>query len=224
MDKQSLSEKYDKIISLGCNCFIKFYLKHIEYEQETYFFDYIGCPMWSVYELIKNDFSNLFNLNEYKNEYTIMGLPQIVTNSRYNLKFKHDLSVVKSKFDNEFSDFKEKYTRRIKRFRDLLMSSENVLFIRFEETKENRIIKQAYKEQNKISELEYIKLFSKFLRSHFPELKFEIVFISKSWNDSVDEENNITTIREIPKNKISDYKVAGSQIEELLNNKFYCYK
>ena len=92
------------------------------------------------------------------------------------------------------------------------MSSENVLFIRFEETKENRIIKQAYKEQNKISELEYIKLFSKFLRSHFPELKFEIVFISKSWNDSVDEENNITTIREMPKNKISDYKVADHRL------------
>jgi hypothetical protein len=82
----------------------------------------------------------------------------------------------------------------------------------------------TFKFSNIISNTYLKKLFSKFLRSHFPELKFEIVFISKSWNDSVDEENNITTIREMPKNKISDYKVAGSQIEELLNNKFYCYK
>ena len=89
-----LSEKYDKIISLGCNCFIKFFLKHIEYEQETHFFDYIGCPMWSVHELIKNNFSDVFNIEEYKNEYTLIGLPKIVTNSRYNLKFKHDSVVL----------------------------------------------------------------------------------------------------------------------------------
>lgn len=210
-----LSQKYDKIISLGSNCFIKIFLRHIKCEQETHFFDYIGCPMWSVYELIKNDFSDVFNIEEYRNEYTLIGLPKMVTNSRYNLKFNHDLS--NFKFTDQFSEFKEKYKRRIKRFMDLLMSSENILFMRFEETKENRIIKEKYNEKNKISELEYIKLFSKFLRSNYPELKFKIIFISKTWFDNVDEENNIVTINEI--NKIHDYKIAGRQIEELLNNK-----
>lgn len=213
-----LSEKYDKIISLGCNCFIKFFLKHIEYEQETHFFDYIGCPMWSVHELIKNNFSDVFNIEEYKNEYTLIGLPKIVTNSRYNLKFKHDLSTTK-KIEDQFSEFKEKYSRRIKKFQDLLMSSDNILFMRFEETKENRIINQKYNEQNKISELDYIKLLSNFLRSSYPELKFKIIFISKTWFDNVDEENNIITIGEMNKNKIHDYKIAGRQIEELLINK-----
>lgn len=212
-----LSEKYDKIISLGSNCYIKLFLNHIQYEQETHFFDYIGSSMWSVCELIKNNFSDVFNTEDYKNEYTIIGLPKMVTNSRYNLKFRHDLST--DKFVSQFTEFKEKYIRRIKRFQDLLMSSENILFMRFEETKENRIVNEKYNEQNKISELEYIKLFSKFLRSNYPELKFKIIFISKTWFDNVDEENNITTIHEMKKNKIDDYKIAGRQIEELLNNK-----
>jgi len=215
-----LNGKYDKIISLGSNCFIKFYLRHIKYEQETHFFDYIGSPMWSVYELVKNGFSDVFNIDEYKNEYTIIGQPEIVTNSRYNLKFKHDLSTDKFKFLDQFDEFREKYIRRIERFQDLLTkSSESVLFMRFEEMMENRIVNCSYKEQNKISEYEYIKLFSQHLRSNFPQLKFKIIFISKTRNDEVDDENNIVTIREIATNKITNYLSAGRLIKELLNNK-----
>ena len=217
MNNQLLTEKYDKVISIGYNCFIKIYLRHIKHEQETHFFDYIGSPMWSVYELVKNGFTDLFNIDEYKNEYTIIGQPEIVTNSRYNLKFKHDLSA--DKFLDEFEEFKDKYSRRIKRFHDLLMSSERVLFMRFEEIKKNRIVNCAYSEQNKISEYEYIKLFSKYLRSNFPQLKFKIIFISKTRNDEVDDENNIVTIREIATNKITNYLSAGRLIKELLNNK-----
>lgn len=217
-----LNEKYDKVISLGSNCFIKFYIRHIKHEQETHFFDYIGSPMWSVYELVKNGFSDVFNIDEYKNEYTIIGQSEIVTNSRYNLKFKHDLSTDKFKFLVQFDEFKEKYSRRIKRFQDLLMStSESVLFMRFEEMKKNRIVNCEYNEQNKISEYEYIKLFSQYLRINFPELKFKIIFISKTKNDDVDDENNIITIREIETSKITNYLSAGRLIKELLNNKLF---
>jgi len=176
--------------------------------------------MWSVYELVKNGFSDVFNIDEYKNEYTIIGQPEIVTNSRYNLKFKHDLSTDKFKFLDQFDEFREKYIRRIERFQDLLTkSSESVLFMRFEEMMENRIVSCSYKEQNKISEYEYIKLFSKHLRINFPQLKFKIIFISKTRNDEVDDENNIVTIREIATNKITNYLSAGRLIKELLNNK-----
>ena len=91
--------------------------------------------------------------------------------------------------------------------------------MRFEEMKKNRIVNYSYKEQNKISEYEYIKLFSKYLRSNFPQLKFKIIFISKTRNDEVDDENNIITIREIATNKITNYLSAGRLIKELLNNK-----
>jgi len=209
-------KKYDKIISLGSNCYVKFFLKHINYEQETYFFDNIGSPMWSVCDLINNNFDDVLNFNDYNSEMIIKGSARIATNKKYNLKFKHDLRDLRGGCNGvEFVKFKETYNRRIKRFQDLLLSEHNVLFIRFEEIKENRIINKSYDEKNKISELEYIKLFSEFITTNFPNLKFKIVFISKTWGNKVDETNKIVIIKEVQ--KINDYKMAGNQIKDLLN-------
>jgi hypothetical protein len=83
--------------------------------------------------------------------------------------------------------------------------------------KENRIINQSFNEKNKISELEYIKLFSLFITSNFPNLKFKILFISKTYPDNVDEENKIVIIKEVQ--KIDDYRIAGGKITDLLNSK-----
>ena len=211
-------KKYDKIISLGSNCYIKFFLKHIKYEQETFFFDNIGSPMWSVCELIKNNFDDVLNFNDYNSEMINKGCARIVTNTKYNLKFKHDLRDLRTGSNGvEFVKFKETYDRRIKRFQDLLSSSEdNVLFIRFEEIKENRMINKSYDEKNKISELEYIKLFSEFITSNFPNLKFKIVFISKTWGNKVDEKNKVVIIKEVQ--KINDYKMSSIQIADLLSH------
>jgi hypothetical protein len=215
---EELKKKYDKIISLGSNCYLKFFLNHIKYSQETYFFDYLGSPMWSVYELIKNNFDDVFNFDDYSSELIIKGHPRISTNMKYNLKFKHSLYDLKTgRNGREFVKFKETYERRIKRFQELLSSSDNVLFIRFEEMKENRIINQSFNEKNKISELEYIKLFSLFITSNFPNLKFKILFISKTYPDNVDEENKIVIIKEVQ--KIDDYRIAGGKITDLLNSK-----
>lgn len=209
-------KKYDKIISLGSNCYVKFFLKHIKYDQETYFFDNIGSPMWSVCELIKHNFEDVLNFNDYNSEIINKGCARIVTNTKYNLKFKHDLRDLRAGCDGvEFVKFKETYNRRIKRFQDLLSSEDNVLFIRFEEMKENRIINTSYIDKNKISELEYIKLFSEFITTNFPNLKFKIVFISKTWGNKVDEKNKIVIIKEVQ--KINDYKMSGNQIKDLLN-------
>lgn len=209
-------KKYDKIISLGSNCYVKFFLKHIKYEQETFFFDNIGSPMWSVCELINNDFDDVLNFNDYNSEIIIKGYARIVTNKKYNLKFKHDLRDLTTGCNGvEFLKFKETYDRRIKRFQDLLSSEDNVLFIRFEEIKENRMINKSYDEKNKISELEYIKLFSEFITTNFPNLKFKIIFISKTWGNKVDETNKIVIVKEVQ--KINDYKISSIQIADLLN-------
>ena len=100
-------KKYDKIISLGSNCYVKFFLKHIKYDQETYFFDNIGSPMWSVCELIKHNFEDVLNFNDYNSEIINKGCARIVTNTKYNLKFKHDLRDLRAGCDGvEFVKFK----------------------------------------------------------------------------------------------------------------------
>jgi hypothetical protein len=216
---EQLKQKYDKIISIGSNCYIKIFLDYIKQQQETHFFDNIGSPMWSVYELLKNDFEDVFNFDDYSPELIMKGGSRIFTNTKYDLKFKHDLRETEMKNGKGgmgFLNFKEKYERRIKRFRDLLSSSNRILFIRFEEIRENRIVKICYNEKNRISELEYIKLFSEFLKTNFNDLKFNIVFISKNSKSNVDETYNIITIQENKKDKIKDYKMVGGQIENLL--------
>ena len=79
-----------KIISLGSNCFIKLFLNDINYKEETYFFDYIGTSMWSINELIENNFNDLFNKDKFeKKQILFLGKDKYIY--QYYLRFKHDV-------------------------------------------------------------------------------------------------------------------------------------
>ncbi len=80
-----------KVISLGYNCFIKKYMNDNNIKQETNLYDYIGVSMWSINELLLNDFSNLYDINDYK-KYKIFTNDSYITiiNERYYLRFPHE--------------------------------------------------------------------------------------------------------------------------------------
>jgi len=196
-----------KILSLGYNCFIKKYINDIGISQETNLFDYIGTSMWTINKLFENDFIDLFNIDEYENIQILKDGEKVITNKRYYIRFMHDFKNLQNGNDRKlllnndnkkfimntlinynimdemkkrFNSFKETYIRRINRLKNILNTEKNILFIRFEEPQENRIIYNEYKENFKKLELEYIKDFSNIIKLQYPNLNFKIIYISNT--------------------------------------------
>lgn len=210
----SILKKYNgKIISLGSNCYVKIFLNDIlKYKDETQFFDYIGSSMWSINELIKNNFDNLFNIDNFeKKQILYSGDKYIFTNNQYYLRFKHDIkqNYYSSNNDlkkNDFIELEKKYNRRKERFIKLLNNDDdNILFIRYEEDNFNRVL--YYTDKKK--EIEYIKEFIKLIKK-----KVLFIFLSHTTTDETNiDDNNILIIKIEP---IRIWTEAGDKINNIL--------
>jgi hypothetical protein len=185
---------FNKILSLGSNCYVKMFLGSIKYSSETNFFDYIGSSMWSINELLKNDFNELFEggMNNFeKKKIMNTGDKYILTHKKYHLRFKHEF---KQKFNipindkinlEDFNKTKEKYERRKERLYEILNDKQTLLFIRYEEDFKNKVI---YYEDKK-SEIEYIYEFIEIIKQKFPLKKFCILFLSHTMENDKPNEN-----------------------------------
>lgn len=198
-----------KIISLGYNCFIKTYTNNISIKQETNFFDYIGISMWAINKLFENNFTNLFNEDEYENLKIMTDNLYAITNKQYYLRCIHEfknntnINLIKFNIDKtidqkiiddvklQFNTFKERYERRIIRLKDLLTKEKKILFIRLEEIMKDRIIYDEYKSYFEKSELDYIIDYSKMIQINYPNLDFKIIYISKIHDNKYIIENNL---------------------------------
>lgn len=216
-------KKFDKVISLGGNCYPKIYFSFVKYNQETYFFDYLGSPMWAVNELIDNNFSFLFNKEDYENMNILTNTPNeyIYTNKKYYLVLRHDFEYQKLKKgkilinDSQFKEFQDKYERRIIRMNELLNSNKNILFVRFHENK-NKIIYSDYEEKYKKNELEYLFDFSELIKKKFLTLKFKIIYITKDLNNNYYKDNNLIVLKDFI--NIVDWTKSSFQLNKLFNN------
>jgi hypothetical protein len=189
-------KSFDKIISLGSNCYVKMFLESHLKKEETQFFDYIGSSMWSINELLKNDFKGLYDYKNFEKKHILnKGDKYIFTNKIYNLRFKHDF---KQNFDSDINDIKEdekfyefinKYKRRQNRFIQLLNNNKIILFIRYEEDNKDRV--KYYEEKD---ELQYIYEFMKILKTINPDKKFFFILLSHDKNFE-DIENNLLIIK-----------------------------
>lgn len=174
--------KFDKVLSLGSNCFIKKYIDSLGVKQETHFCDYIGTSIWGLYELFNNEFNDVFQPTDYVVMRILTdGDQYIVTNKKYYLIFKHmftqnhQISNFKI-LRNEFFGFKETYSRRIKRLTTLLTESKNILWLRLEESDE-RIKHDIYAKKYEESELSQLIQFSQLLKIRYPNCLFTYIFI-----------------------------------------------
>lgn len=127
-----LKNNQNTLLSLGPNCFIKKFFDSMNISQETHFFDYIGSTLWSICDLIENDFADLFHYKEYKN-IKVLQNAYIFSNTRYYLNFKHDFPQKHEGGEIQintpfFLQFVQKYKRRILRFQNLLKSGKPILF------------------------------------------------------------------------------------------------
>lgn len=174
------------LISLGPNCFIKNFLRFLEMDQETHFFDHIGSTLWSLYDLFDNDFAHLFDKNDYVNMHVLQNA-HIISNRRYYLNFKHDFL---QRFEGgsvyihhgHFINFKQKYERRISRFKSLLQSGKRILFLR-SDLNSNRLPNPLYEEKEAGGdEIYHFRRFIQLLRQKYPSLhpKCTFLFLTKN--------------------------------------------
>ena len=78
----------NNVISLGYNCFFKKFLKiKLKINKETNFFDNIGTSMWSINELLLNDFQDFFIPEYYKQlEIKNNSNPNFLSNTKYYIR------------------------------------------------------------------------------------------------------------------------------------------
>lgn len=212
---------FDKHISLGYNCFLKKYFTTVnELNQETQVFDYTGICVWAINELIENKFHNLFDREQYKNlQINKEGDKFIITNLQYYIIFKHDFKQDYSGktlplTDDRFNLFKEKYTRRIERFYTMLETKKSILFYRFGENLQTRVIHPQYKRKFAVPEYQQLIAFKKLINKLYPSLEIFIIYISKKHKTNFDKENRIITI--FDHLNIVNYHTCEKQFDILL--------
>jgi hypothetical protein len=135
MDK--FIKKFDNISSLGHNCYPKLYFTSKKIDQETHFFDYIGTSVWSIIELLENDFEGMFDKDNYK----IMNIMKdgdnkyLVVNQKYFIRCKHEFkkTLLNQNLDNEeLNIFIDKMKRRKEKLMNMLSNNKSLIFIRYE--------------------------------------------------------------------------------------------
>jgi len=204
--------KFKRIFSLGSNCYPKFFISKIlkPLNRETDFFDYVGSSMWSINALLLNDFAGLYDHKNFAFMSVLEGAPPVVINTKYYLRFKHDLATVA---DANKNAFKEKLARRLNRF-NAGLTADSVLFIRQEESQTGRL---AYTSPNALrSDAEELEEFVNILDMKYNCKNVVVIYINLNvdgWN----ERHNILSV------KIDsldyDWKIAHTVIQELFEQK-----
>ena len=183
------NNKYDKILSLGANCSVKFFIKRCLNPPygETELFDYIGSSMRQINELILNDFEDLTTAKYFKSLIIIRSQSPIITNTKYHMRFLHDL---KKPEDASSPVFKDKIQRRILRLKSYIVNSKDILFIRQQESNINRIPYIL----NLRSELEELRDFIDIIKMKYGCIRLTVIYINLEY-DGWNKEHDIFSIK-----------------------------
>lgn len=202
--------RYDKIMSLGSSCFPKFFIENIVKPTPnlTELFDFIGTSMMSINALIRNDFKDMLNPEEFFMMPIMEGFDPIVTNMRYYLRFKHELATVA---DARTEKFKSQIVRRVERFKNYMTSCSNILFIRYQENDVGR--KQYFKKS--ISEYDEIEIFLAQIRLKY-KCNPTVIYINLE-KDGWNAKHNILSVKIDALEQ--DYKTVDRTIENLFIKK-----
>jgi len=128
---QTDAGKFDKIISLGCNCELTWNIrKHFGIER-AYPLDWWITPFQALWKLLENRFHDLFNISNLEVSQDLL----TVRDTYYNLLYHHDFKrteddkIIDDGLDQQVPLLKQKYDMLIERF---FKDPENkrVLFVR----------------------------------------------------------------------------------------------
>lgn len=202
-------KKYDDVISLGWNCFPKKYITTHIHADAYKLFDYTGSACGGILEMFKNDFKNVTeNLepiiicnNDNKKVYT---------NIEYYIRFTHEPFYTEQ---NKIHSI-ERITNRINRFKTLLKSDSKIIFIRYEESIENRIMYDQIKKYYEKPEYEYLQEISDWLKTN-TILDFKIIYLNKRIHQ-YDTNYKILSIKDNFENV--DWSNVSEKFKNILND------
>lgn len=185
-DLSSTSEPL--FVSLGSLCEPSHMLKYCNLRKRSFPFDWImSLDGEAIIEILENDFKDFLN-DEYFQPYGPAGH---LLHLHYHLEFLHE-GDFNYQFEANLEKLKQKYQRRIQRFRNLNSYQGKVFFIRnafiYSMTDPNRFFK--FKENLEISE-EYAYRLYQALRNFFPDLDFELLIINCCDGESFEDSKKI---------------------------------
>ena len=189
-------------ISLGPDCFVKRHLINNLKSQPTYVFDWLkfSC-IKSLIKLLKNDFNNFMNREDFNlsNDKETSSPNSIIVrfNKRYSYFVVHDFT-----FLDNFKEVKDKYDRRIERFKKDSKNS-NTVFIRciVDENIEDYI--ELYKELEKYTKKCILICIS---NKDYPNFNHDNIYLIKH------DKNTLYKIKDENKKSII------SQIQKIVNS------
>ena len=189
------------IISIGCDCGVSEMTKKYNLRTTAYPFDWL-CTYKGVSDIIKNDFKDFLpDLSKIEDLNIVDGCPNVF-NHKYGLKFIHDKL--------ELQEEKDKYERRINRFKELLKNppKEKIIFMKKGFNYHN------IGEYELKSEIEDIIELNNYLQEKYKDLNYEIILILMNYKYYKDFDINSIKEKNI---KIYKYLVTDIRKEELHN-------
>lgn len=133
--RRPLQTLYDVAVGLGSCCQTAYQLFRLGLRGPAFPFDWLLLDFHSLYNILENKFKNFLNKEDLE-----LRREHYVLDKRYGTRLLHDF-----KYKKEFvwlEDYQfhyDKYWRRINRFLGMTGSSEKVLFVRRECTKDQAV-------------------------------------------------------------------------------------
>lgn len=205
------------VISLGYSCETAAFLAKQSVETgkklKLCVFDRMATPMWAVTQLVCNNFANLFDHVEPMHIFE-QNPNKWLVDTQYYIRLSPQMG------DDQYTKYKSVILARAQQFfqtlNDAAETGQSVLFIRTQEPSTYsdygvRIIYPQFQTQYQTSEHIYLQQFSQYIKSKYPKLHFQILFMNE---DGVfaDVANNIIGIAK-PSGDYRDPHI-GKLIEE----------
>lgn len=158
-------------------------------------FDWIGTPMWSVNEIVENNFADLINRETIKPRRRYVSEPtRLLTHDKYNVVYLHDFGKNIDQINEEtWKKAEDGYKRRIERWNSALSSGYSILFIRLEQDKKDRIEYPEFERERGSDELYQIQRFSESMKSR--GVNYMILFLSTTHPTEFDVEKRICIVQ-----------------------------
>jgi hypothetical protein len=177
-------------ISLGSQCEPAHMLRFCDLRKKAFPFDWIvSFDGNALIEILNDDFKHFLN-DAFFLSYGPAGH---LLHSYYHLEFLHDGNFNGEHFVPLLHKLKNKYQRRIERFRQLAHYKQKVFFIRaayqYSTTDPHRYYK--FEDNIEISDEYSLRLYNA-LKQRFPDLDFALIIINNHNRDTIEEEKTLS--------------------------------
>nr|WP_255643142.1 DUF1796 family putative cysteine peptidase [Acidocella sp. KAb 2-4] len=115
--------RFHKVVSLGYACDVAHQIRRILHQTESYPFDWLLTPLNAVQTLIQTGFDGFLAPENLVHEHNY------VLDRETGIKYLHDFKNLEN-FSGEIMEIREKYSRRVARWQDLMRHQASILFVR----------------------------------------------------------------------------------------------